>query len=70
MRVLKPEHQHDIYDFENYEDDIKVFSSIMDNDDILQMYLKDVGRTKMLSHAEELALGKTIKEGKREEKEE
>ena len=41
----------------------------MDADDLLQMYLKDVGRTKMLTSEEELKLGKIIREGKKQEKE-
>lgn len=36
-------------------------------DDILQMYLRDIGRKKMLTAAEEIELGKAIREGKREE---
>jgi RNA polymerase primary sigma factor len=36
-------------------------------DDILQMYLRDIGRRKMLSGDEEKELGKIIREGKREE---
>ena len=41
----------------------KTFSTIINNDDILQMYLKEIGRKKMLSHNEEIELGKTIQEG-------
>ena len=35
----------------------KTFSTIVNNDDILQMYLKEIGRKKMLSKAEEAELG-------------
>jgi RNA polymerase primary sigma factor len=42
----------------------KTFNSISNNDDILQMYLKDIGKVKLLSSQEERALGKQIKEGK------
>ena len=45
------------------EDDIKTFNSISNEDDILQMYLKDIGKVKLLSAKEEKALGKIIKEG-------
>lgn len=38
----------------------KTFNCIAFDDDILQMYLKDVGRTKMLSRKEETLLGKQI----------
>jgi RNA polymerase primary sigma factor len=55
---------------EDYIEDInqKTFSCIASDDDILQMYLKDVGRTKMITRAEELRLGKMIAEGNRSEK--
>lgn len=48
-----------------YVDDIKTktFSCISFDDDILQMYLKDVGRTKMITRKEEQRLGKIIAEG-------
>lgn len=49
------------------EDDVvepKTFNSIAHDDDILQMYLKDIGKVKLLNSAEEKALGKQIKEGK------
>ena len=36
----------------------KTFSTIVNNDDILQMYLKEIGRKKMLTRAEELELGR------------
>ena len=47
----------------------KTFSSIVNNDDILQMYLKEIGRKKMLTKKEEIELGRIIQEGKSEEKE-
>lgn len=54
----------------NYqEDNIKTFNSIALDDDILQMYLKDVGKTKMINHSEELRLAKIIAEGSPEESE-
>lgn len=57
-----------IYDYEPQDDAIRVFSSVMDSDDILQMYLKDISRTKMLTKNKEIELGKLIKEGKRSER--
>ena len=42
----------------------KTFNSIFNDDDILQMYLKDIGKIKLLNTKEEKALGKQIKEGK------
>lgn len=41
----------------------KTFSSIAKEDDILQMYLKDIGKIKLLNSREEKFLGKNIKEG-------
>ena len=54
----------------SYQDEnIKTFNSIALDDDILQMYLKDVGKTKMISHREELGLAKIISEGSPKESE-
>lgn len=47
----------------NVNENIKTFNSIALDDDILQMYLKDVGKTKMINHQEELRLAKLIAEG-------
>ena len=47
----------------NINENIKTFNSIALDDDILQMYLKDVGKTKMINHQEELRLAKLIAEG-------
>lgn len=43
--------------------ELKTFNAISNEDDILQMYLKDVGRVKLLSFQDEKRLGKMIKEG-------
>ena len=48
------------------EPEPKTFSSISKEDDLLQNYLKDVGKIKLLSFKEEQFLGKTIKEDKKE----
>ena len=48
---------------ENNEDNPRTFSTIVNNDDILQMYLKEIGRKKILTRAEEANLGKKIQEG-------
>ena len=42
---------------------IETFSTIVKQNDILQNYLKDIGRIKLLKSAEEQELGKIIKEG-------
>ncbi|MGN1125310.1 MAG: RNA polymerase sigma factor RpoD/SigA [Candidatus Gastranaerophilaceae bacterium] len=49
------------------ETEPKTFSCISKDDDLLQMYLKDIGKTKLLSTNEELFLGQKIKEGTKEE---
>ncbi len=49
--------------FNNENEDVKTFNSISKEDDILQMYLKDIGRIKLISFEEEQNLGKIIKEG-------
>lgn len=57
-------------DFEENDDTfvekpLKTFNSISNEDDILQMYLKDVGKVKLISFQEEKRLGKIIQEGKK-----
>lgn len=55
---------------EEDEDDCeepKTFCCISKEDDLLQMYLKDVGKTKMINAKDEKALGRLIKEGNEEE---
>lgn len=49
---------------ENSEDEIKSFSAIAHEDDILQVYLKEIGKVKLLKTDEEKRLGKLIKENK------
>ena len=48
-------------------DEPKTFNSISNDDDILQMYLKDIGKIKLLSFEQEKELGKKIKEGSKNE---
>ena len=50
------------------EEKPRSFNCIAFDDDLLQMYLKDVGRTKMITKEEEKRLGKLIKEGTKTEK--
>ena len=57
-----------INDIEINSNEPKTFSSVVNNDDILQMYLKEIGRKKMLNKGEEIELGRLIKEGTPEEK--
>jgi len=46
------------------EEEIKTFSNVVVEDDILQCYLKDIGRIKLLKPEQEKELGKLIKEQK------
>lgn len=48
------------------EENPKTFNSISHDNDILQMYLKDIGKIKLLSGKQEYELGKEIKENKSE----
>ena len=61
----------DFCDEEYLKDDERpqVFSTIVSNDDILQMYLKEIGRKKMLKKDEEMELGRLMREGSQKEKE-
>ena len=54
---------------EDFEEDTKTFSTIVNNDDILQMYLKEIGRKRILTKSEEMDLGRRIQEGSEQEKE-
>lgn len=56
----EPEHTHE---GEFIGKTLKTFNSISNEDDILQMYLKDVGKIKMITFQEEKRLGKLIREG-------
>lgn len=58
----------EIIDF-NENEEPRTFSTIVSNDDILQMYLKEIGRKKMLTKSEEAELGRRIQECKGEERE-
>ena len=50
---------------EPLEDEPKTFNSIVKEDDILQMYLKDIGKIKLLKAQDEQTLGKAIKSGEK-----
>ena len=49
------------------EEEIKTFDIITNKDEILQMYLKDVSKIKLLNKEEEIQIGKKIKEGNKKE---
>lgn len=49
------------------EDEPVTFNNIVNQDDILQMYLKDIGKTKLLKRKEEFEIGQKISKGDRAE---
>ena len=55
--------EYKYFDVENNNDETTSFNSVVYKDDILQMYLKDIGKTKLLKRGEEQKLGKDILEG-------
>lgn len=57
-----------LIDEEKNINDNQTFSTIVYKDDLLQSYLKDIGRIKLLKHSEEMELGKLIAQGDREAK--
>ena len=63
--ILTEDEFENIYEKEENEEP-KTFSSISKDDDLLQNYLKDIGKIKLLKFKEEQFLGKTIKEDKKE----
>ena len=48
-------------------EDIKTFNVIVNKDEVLQMYLKDVSRIKLLNREDEIEVGRKIKEGTKKE---
>ncbi len=48
-------------------EDIRTFNTIANKDEILQMYLKDIGKVKLLNRTNETMIGKAIKEGTKKE---
>ena len=52
---------------EEISEKIETFNTIVKENDILQNYLKDIGRIKLLKPTEEKELGKKIKENKNKE---
>lgn len=61
--------EHKEHKGEFLDKNLKTFNSISNEDDILQMYLRDVGKVKLLTFQEEKKLGKIIQEGPSHQKE-
>lgn len=53
--------------FQEENEEIKTFNVITNKDEVLQMYLKDVSRIKLLKKEEEIEIGRKIKEGTKKE---
>lgn len=51
----------------NQEDEIKTFNIVASRDEILQIYLKEISKIKLLKKDDEVELGKTIKQGTKKE---
>ena len=51
---------------QNTEEDVKTFNIIAPKDEILQMYLRDISKIKLLKKNEEIDIGREIKEGTKE----
>ena len=52
---------------ETEEEEIKTFNNVMNKDEILQIYLKEIGKIKLLNRKNEALTGKIIKEGNEKE---
>lgn len=55
--------EYEYLNIDKEDDEITSFNNVVYKDDILQMYLKDIGKTKLLKRNEEQELGKEITEG-------
>lgn len=55
------------YDEDEDDNEVKTFNTIANKDEILQMYLKDIGKIKLLNRTNEMMTGKAIKEGTKKE---
>ena len=68
--ICEPEYISNSFcdDLENENKNPQTFNTIVNNDDILQMYLKQIGRKKMLTKDEEIELGRKIQTGNTLEK--
>ena len=54
-------------DDEDTGEEVRTFNTIANKDEILQMYLKDIGKVKLLNRTNETMIGKAIKEGNKKE---
>jgi len=59
------EKDFDLESIENEEEEVQTFNNVMNKDELLQTYLKEIGKIKLLKKEEEIEIGKTIKEGEK-----
>lgn len=52
---------------ENEDEEIQTFNNVMNKDELLQDYLKEIGKIKLLKREDEFNIGKKIKEGDKKE---
>ena len=57
----------DMSEKEVQDDDIRTFDVVVNKNEILQMYLKDISKIKLLKKDDEINIGKKIKEGNKKE---
>ena len=67
MNVERDYSNMDVGQTSNREEEVKTFSIIANKDEVLQMYLKDVSKIKLLKKDEEVEVAKKIKEGSKKE---
>jgi len=60
---LEKEFNFDFLNEIEEDEEIKTFNNIMNKDEILQTYLKEIGKIKLMNKKNEVLTGKIIKEG-------
>ena len=64
---LDKDFNFDFFDEIEEDEEIKTFNNIMNKDEILQTYLKEIGKIKLMNKKNEVLTGKIIKEGSEKE---
>ncbi len=65
--VIEKDLEFDFEDNFEQEEEVKTFNNIMNKDEILQTYLKEIGKIKLLNRKSEVQIGRAIKEGSKKE---
>ena len=66
-RDLEKDFSFNFLDEIEEDEEIKTFNNIMNKDEILQIYLKEIGKIKLMNRKNETLTGKIIKEGSEKE---